>query len=294
MDERSLHTRESLLHRRGRRRRAQLRVRAFAVAALALAPALWIVAVSRGGDRAAPPPASPAAKLLARHPRVFPRRDRLALLPYVAVAGRREREVALTFDDGPGPYTLTVVRTLRRLHTPATFFQVGVTEHYFSDAQAAELHDPLVTIGDHTQNHRRLDRLSRAAQAAEIDRQSALLLAAGARAPALFRPPFGAYDATTLELLRERRMTMVMWSVDSQDYRRPGVDAIVANVLAGVRPGAIVLLHDAGGDRSQTIAALPRIVHALRERHYRLVGVPRLLRDAPPPLRQPAMGIGAG
>jgi peptidoglycan/xylan/chitin deacetylase (PgdA/CDA1 family) len=89
-------------------------------------------------------------------------------------------------------------------------------------------------------------------------------------------------------------MTMVLWSVDSEDYLRPGVDAIVARVLAGVKPGAIVLMHDAGGDRSQTIEALPRIVNALRQRHYTLVSVPQLLRDAPPPLAQPKLGVGAG
>jgi peptidoglycan/xylan/chitin deacetylase (PgdA/CDA1 family) len=223
------------------------------------------------------------------HPRLFPKPDRLARMPYVAVAGRRHREVALTFDDGPGPYTLQVVRTLRRLHTPATFFQVGVTEHFFTDAERAQIHDPLVTIGDHTLDHKRLDKLSRTAQAAEIDGDTAII-----GPSTLFRPPYGAFDATTLELLRERHMTMVMWSVDSQDYLRPGVDRIVANVLDNVKPGAIVLLHDAGGDRSQTIAALPRIVNALRLRHYTLVSVPQLLRDAPPPLKQPAMGIGAG
>ena len=89
-------------------------------------------------------------------------------------------------------------------------------------------------------------------------------------------------------------MTMVMWSVDSQDYLRPGVDTIVDNVLKAAKPGAIVLMHDAGGDRSQTIAALPRIVAGLRERGYKLVSVPKLLDDAPPPLKQPVMGIGAG
>ena len=213
---------------------------------------------------------------------------------YVAVAGRRGREIALTFDDGPGPYTLEVVRTLHQLKAPGTFFQVGTTEHYFTDAQQAELSDPLVTIGDHTQNHRRLDRLSRADQATEIDAQAAILRAAGGPPPTLFRPPYGAFDATTLALLRERQMTMVMWSIDSEDYRRPGVDAIVNNVLSAAKPGAIVLLHDAGGERSQTIAALPRIVKALRERHYTLVSIPQLLHDAPPPLKQPAMGIGAG
>jgi peptidoglycan/xylan/chitin deacetylase (PgdA/CDA1 family) len=68
--------------------------------------------------------------------------------------------------------------------------------------------------------------------------------------------------------------------------------AIVRRVLAGARPGAIVLLHDGGGDRTQTIEALPRIVRALRARHYRLVTVPRLLHDDPPPRRQPSIAAG--
>src|SRR5262249_7220638 len=108
-------------------------------------------------------------------PRLFPKRDRLSELPYVAVAGRRHREIALTFDDGPGPYTLRVLHELKHLHTPATFFQVGLTEHYFTDAEAAELRSPLFVIGDHTQNHKRLDKLSEAAQATEIDADAAVL-----------------------------------------------------------------------------------------------------------------------
>ncbi len=252
-----------------------------------------MVALVTSGPSAAAP-GEVGTNVLAPRAPVFPARDRLATLPYVALAGRHRHEVALTFDDGPGPYTLDVVRALHTLHAPATFFQVGVTERYFTAAERAELRDPLVTVGDHSLNHRRLDRLSRADQGAEIDGETAVLRAAGLPRPAFFRPPYGAFDATTLALLRERRMTMVMWSVDSQDYRRPGVDAIVANVLAGVRPGAIILLHDAGGDRSQTIAALPRIVLALRQRHYRVVSLTRLLHDAPPPAHQPVMGVGAG
>ena len=295
MDARRLHTPESLRARRGHRRRTHLRRRAVAIFSLAVLLVLSLAVVRRGGNHASAAEITPAATMLVtKQAAIFPKRDRVALLPYVAVAGKRGREIALTFDDGPGPYTLDVVRTLHRLQAPGTFFQVGTTEHYFTDAQQAELADPLVTIGDHTQNHRRLDRLSRADQGKEIDAQAAILRAAGAPAPALFRPPYGAFDATTLALLRERRMTMVMWSIDSEDYRRPGVDAIVANVLSAAKPGAIVLLHDAGGDRSQTIAALPRIVKGLRDRHYTLVGIPQLLRDAPPPMKQPVMGIGAG
>src|SRR3954464_15351174 len=295
MVERRLHTPESLLARRGHRRRTHLRRRAVAVATLALILVVGLAAIRRGGNHASAAEITPAATLLVtKHPGLFPKLDRVARLPYVAVAGRRHREIALTFDDGPGPYTAEVVRTLRRLHAPATVFQLGVTEHYFTDAEELQRTDPLVTIGVHTLGHRRLDRLSRADQAGEIDRDSAILTAAGNPRPTLFRPPYGAYDRTTLELLRERGMTMVLWSVDSRDYLRPGVDAIVSRVLSDTKPGAIILLHDAGGDRSQTIEALPRIVLGLRRHRYTLVSVPELLSDAPPPLAQPKLGVGAG
>ena len=78
-------------------------------------------------------------------------------------------------------------------------------------------------------------------------------------------------------------MLMVLWTVDTNDYLRPGVNAIVDRAVDGARPGAIILLHDAGGDRSQTVAALPRIIAALRAKHYQLVTVPRLLLDNPAP-----------
>jgi peptidoglycan-N-acetylglucosamine deacetylase len=286
-----LYSQDTLTARRRHRRRTHQRRRAFATTLLGLLLAIAaLVAIPRGSGAAY----VPRAGWFVQRERVFPKPDRLARLPYVAVAGRRHREVALTFDDGPGPYTAEVVRTLRRLRAPGTFFQVGATEHFFTDAEELQRTDPLVTIGVHTLDHRRLDRLSRADQAAEIDRDSAILTAAGNPRPTLFRPPYGAYDATTLELLRERGMTMVLWSVDSHDYLRPGVDAIVSRVLSDAKPGAIILLHDAGGDRSQTIEALPRIVLGLRRRHYTLVSVPQLLEDAPHPLAQPKLGVGAG
>jgi peptidoglycan/xylan/chitin deacetylase (PgdA/CDA1 family) len=284
------HSQDSLVARRRRRRRQMhLRRRITAVATLAIVLTLGVVAMTSGsGGQPDPVP----AMAIFKRPRIFPHAAQQ--IPYVAQAGKRKREIALTFDDGPGPYTAEVVRTLRRLNAPGTFFQVGGTEHYFTDAEEVARRDPLVTVGVHTVNHRRLDRLDRAGQAAEIDGDSAILTAAGNPAPTLFRPPYGAYDATTLKLLAERHMTMVLWSIDSKDYERPGVEAIVDEVLANAKPGAIVLLHDAGGDRRQTIEALPRIVLGLRRRHYTLVSVPQLLRDAPPPVTQPKLGVGAG
>jgi hypothetical protein len=78
-------------------------------------------------------------------------------------------------------------------------------------------------------------------------------------------------------------MLMVLWSVDTADYTRPGVARIVYTAVSGAHPGAIILMHDGGGPRAQTIAAVPKIVRALRRHHYRLVTVPRLLLDDPPP-----------
>jgi peptidoglycan/xylan/chitin deacetylase (PgdA/CDA1 family) len=75
---------------------------------------------------------------------------------------------------------------------------------------------------------------------------------------------------------------MVLWSVDTQDYKRPGTQSIVRSALQGARPGSIILLHDAGGDRTQTTEALAAIVHGLRSRGYKLVTVPRMMLDDPP------------
>lgn len=81
---------------------------------------------------------------------------------------------------------------------------------------------------------------------------------------------------------------MVLWSVDTDDYLQPGVAVIVHRALAGAQPGAIILMHEAGGTRTQTIAALPLIVHALRHRGYKLVTIPQLILQDPPTGRVPA------
>jgi peptidoglycan/xylan/chitin deacetylase (PgdA/CDA1 family) len=209
----------------------------------------------------------------------------LAVTPYVRVAGRQHREVALTFDDGPGPYTPAVLAVLKREHVPATFFEVGILERYFH-ASTAEILRRGDSIGDHTEDHAPMSELSEHGQEAQLLEQTAAIGDFGAPFPRLFRPPYGMWSETTLRLLKRYRMLMVLWTVDSDDYLRPGVRTIVRRVLEGARPGAIILLHDGGGNRSQTVAAVPRIIRGLRRRHYRLVTVPRLLLDNPPPAHQ--------
>lgn len=210
----------------------------------------------------------------------------LARTPFVRLAGTQHRLIALTFDDGPGPYTSALVDMLERLDVPATFFVVGSQLTSFG-AQALQRQIALgLPVGDHTLAHANLAALRPAGQRAQIGGGARALAAAGAPYPRLFRPPYGRYDATTHAILRRRRMLSVLWSIDSEDYTKPGPAAIARNVVGNARPGAIVLMHDGGGDRSETIAALPSIVRRLRHRGYRFVTVPRLLLENPPPRNQ--------
>ncbi|MGH2916164.1 MAG: polysaccharide deacetylase family protein, partial [Solirubrobacteraceae bacterium] len=178
----------------------------------------------------------------------------LAYTPYVRVAGAQHREVALTFDDGPGPYTSQIVRELATLNAPGTFFEVGAEERYFSAGTAAVVEHGF-PVGDHTESHKPMSTLSVKLQREQLIEDADAIGDYGAPFPHMFRPPYGVWNATTLALLRQYRMLMVLWTVDTSDYLQPGVPTIVARALDGARPGAIILLHDAGGDRAQTVAA---------------------------------------
>jgi peptidoglycan/xylan/chitin deacetylase (PgdA/CDA1 family) len=257
-------------------------------AVLAAVFVLAVALASGGGDsrfaaRVLHPPPSPKPPPPRKKPTSV---DRVLRYTDYVLSGRpRKREVALTFDDGPSAWTPKVVRALRRKHAAATFFPVGYGITRYPRYLQLE-RDAGFVVGDHTMNHPLLTQLSGPRQIGEIDGQARLLRLAHLPYPRLFRPPYGAFDSDTRGLLQERRMLMVLWSVNPADYTRPGSKRIVKGVLDSVTPGAIVLLHDGGGDRSQTVAAIPRIVHRLRARGYKIVTVPRLLADDPPPRGQ--------
>jgi peptidoglycan/xylan/chitin deacetylase (PgdA/CDA1 family) len=184
---------------------------------------------------------------------------------------RTERAVTLTFDDGPDPrHTPEVLEVLAAHGVAATFFVVG---------RHAELRPDLVTavadagheVGGHTWDHTPLLDLRGVEFERQIDDLHAYLESLTGRAVRYVRAPLGRYDPETLRRLRARGLAAVQWSVDPRDWSRPGVDAIVSAVLDALTPGAIVLLHDGRGDRSQTVQALPRILEGIGERGYRLV-----------------------
>jgi peptidoglycan/xylan/chitin deacetylase (PgdA/CDA1 family) len=238
---------------------------------------------AHAGRAASPRPVSPADALQTGDKAVG---SVLGYTPFVRAGGTQGRDVALTFDDGPGPYTPGVLSVLEREHVPATFFVIGEELRYFSASTAREIRDGFV-IGDHTETHPMLAHLSAHDQREQLFEQAARIELLGGKRPSLFRPPYGSFNTTTFHLLHQMRMLMVLWSVDTDDYRHPGVEVIVQRATEGIEPGAIILMHDAGGDRSQTIAALPAIVRAVRARGLHLVTVPQLLADSPPPAGQP-------
>jgi peptidoglycan-N-acetylglucosamine deacetylase len=210
----------------------------------------------------------------------------LSYTPAITSGGSHGNEIALTFDDGPGPYTQELVGVLNRYHVHATFFAIGEEERYFSAGTILELRSGDV-VGDHTETHPMMASLPAHEQYEELFDQIARIELLGGPRPRLFRPPYGSFNQTTFKLLHKLGLLMVLWSTDTDDYTLPGVQAIEQSALAGAHPGAIILMHDAGGNRSETVAALPTIIAGLRKQGLQPVTIPRLMLDDPPPPGQP-------
>jgi peptidoglycan-N-acetylglucosamine deacetylase len=189
--------------------------------------------------------------------------------------------VALTFDDGPGPYTKLAIKKLRRKHVQATFFLVGKQIRAYPGLARRE--KPVAAVGDHTITHPFLPGLPHAAMVREIGGARTLIERAADQPVVLFRPP---YEARTPAIDREAKalgMLEVLWNIDSADSLGANYAGIERNVVDGLRPGSIILMHE---NRGQTIRALPVIFAALARRHLQAVTVPELMAADPPSLRQ--------
>ncbi len=185
--------------------------------------------------------------------------------------------VALTFDDGPSCYTPQILDVLTSRDARATFFCLGAQAQRDPDGVRA-LVDAGMEVASHTMSHENLPKLDRDALRSEISSAFDALEAAGGSRPQMIRAPYGAF--TDVEWARSGDLisASVLWNVDTLDWKRPGADAIVSGVLDHVKNGSIVLMHDGGGDRSQDVEALPRIIDGLRERGFELVTVSELMR----------------
>jgi peptidoglycan-N-acetylglucosamine deacetylase len=179
-----------------------------------------------------------------------------------------DEAVALTFDDGPSEYTGRVLALLEALHVPATFFVVGAQAEAHPELVELELAAGMA-VGNHSYSHpwrTPFAGLSRGRILAELDRGARALQRLGA-SPALFRPPGGTVSPFVLRAAASRDERVVLWSVDSRDWEAgTTADEIVSRVLGSVEAGSIVLMHDGGGNREATLAALPLIVAGIRAR----------------------------
>ncbi len=189
--------------------------------------------------------------------------------------GPSVKQIALTYDDGPSIYTSGFVRELDKLGVPATFFIVGQLVSARASLARQILRNGSM-IANHSWNHANLGGGGAGASSQLRDTNAAIRRATGFT-PCLFRPPYGSTGSDLVRRVRAQGMTSVLWNVDPSDWRTPGTGAIVSRVLAQTGSGAIILLHDGGGPRSQTLAALPQIVRSLKRRGYRFVTLTDLL-----------------
>lgn len=181
--------------------------------------------------------------------------------------------IYFTFDDGPAADTLAVLDVLAQHNAKATFFVVGARVQEKPDMLRAEAQAGHY-IGNHTFSHPHLARMAEEQVQAELsDTATVVQSTAGDLFTQdgrmrLMRPPYGSTDENTAIWARKLGYDMVLWDIDPNDWDMPGVDAIVTKVLTEARPGAIVLMHDGGGDRSQTVAALQKILPTLATQGY--------------------------
>ncbi|MFG1664787.1 polysaccharide deacetylase family protein [Streptomyces sp. Y7] len=285
-------TKDQLPPRLLTRRRALL-AGAAAVGAAGTAGLLTTFAGDEPVRRAAAPTPTPAAGPQARSglkpssyrlqpltgygpPKAAPRRTLVRRAPMLHVSGRGRRMV-LTFDDGPDArYTPHILDTLREYDIRAMFFVCGEMVAENPDL-VARMADEGHVVGNHTWSHPLLTQLGRRAIRREMERTSDVIEKSYGERPAWFRAPYGAWNRTAFQLGAELGMDPLAWTVDTLDWTTPGTRAIVNRVESGAAPGVVVLSHDAGGDRSQSVTALrfylPRLLDAgyhltVPERHY--------------------------
>jgi peptidoglycan-N-acetylglucosamine deacetylase len=176
-------------------------------------------------------------------------------------------QIFLTFDDGPGgAYTDEILEVLEKNNAKATFFMLGQNAQR-DPARVEAVLEAGHTLGNHTWDHPDMTTLTRAQMDSQIGRTQNLLESHGAEVNC-FRPPYGAYNTQVTNAITAAGLQRQMWNEDTKDWSRPGVDAIV-NVLLGATPGDVVLMHDGGGDRSQTVEALEIALPQLAAKGYK-------------------------
>jgi peptidoglycan-N-acetylglucosamine deacetylase len=219
------------------------------------------------GTDASPRPTA-HAKPPAPHPTATATDDGPPPPPPVYYVDDGPKVIALTIDDGPSPiYTPQILQILEKYHVTASFSMVGENVTYYPSV-ARDVADAGHVIVNHTWDHADLAKLTESQTRAEIGNATDAIHAAVGRTPTIFRAPYGAWSRTTLEYCASEKLMPLDWSVDPRDWARPGVSKIVSAIMKNTETGAIILEHDGGGDRSETVAALKLAIPRLLDEGY--------------------------
>lgn len=184
-----------------------------------------------------------------------------------------KKYIALTFDDGPSSYTQDILDILERYGVKATFFNLGTQVN----AKSQAVLDAGCELASHTNAHQNLPECDRDTLRSEISTAFDALEGATGERPQMIRAPYGAFTATEWARSGDLISCNVLWNIDTLDWKLPGSGAITSEVLSNAYNGAIALMHDGGGNRSQDVEALPGIIEGLQADGYELVTVSELM-----------------
>jgi len=192
---------------------------------------------------------------------------------------REKKRIAITFDDGPDEHvTPKILNTLKKYDAKATFFML---------APKANKHENIVKqilidgheIGNHSYSHANLNKVKQKRIKKEIIEAQATIESAAEQPVALFRPPYGEYNKTVIDLANQSGQTIIMWSVDPKDWKYQNKERIYENIIQHTKPGSIVLMHDI---HEATAEALPKVLKHLQEQGFEFVTVSELLKEIEP------------
>jgi peptidoglycan/xylan/chitin deacetylase (PgdA/CDA1 family) len=189
-------------------------------------------------------------------------------------------EIALTFDDGPSPtYTEQILSILHRSKVKATFFLLGAHARSHPE-MVRHIHTEGHLIGNHTWNHPELTMNNEMLIQKEMQTTSQQIADITGSYPEYFRPPYGSYNYNTLKLTNKLGLSTILWNIDTNDWQRRGTQSIFQEATRG-KNGSIILMHDGGGDRSQTVAALPSIIEYYKKNNFHFVTIQEMIAHFP-------------
>ena len=218
---------------------------------------------------------NPTARKLANIPKPAEKPKPAPAAPAPTVANKT---IALTFDDGPGPYTEKLLDILDKYDAKATFFLIGSKVSARANT-LRRMQSRGHQLGNHSWSHPELNKVSAEQLASEIDQTNNAIKQAVGTKPNIIRPPYGAFNRAVLEQFRQRGMSAVVWSVDTRDWADRNSEIVCSRAVAGARNGAVILMHDI---HPTSVNAVPCILDSLKQQGYSFVTVQNLIGDMTP------------